>query len=208
MTTWCYCNSKNLEKGSEVTRKGQFSEETFLPRAWHFQNILLLFWLWLPINRDMKTPFFLVLWSRIPREKPPLGGSSGGSVNARDGVGEKERGRMRSHEEETKRAHSAGKSRTSAARCSVINHLCETPTVPSPIRPPSNFADTEGKGTSTNTASKTVLQLHKQLALAEGSGPFLKLCMESCMWRERWRPHSLSEPGDTLRTFAVSHWCW
>ena len=57
------------------------------------------------------------------------------SVNAQDGVGEKERGRMCSLEEEMKRAHSAGERRTSVARCSVINHLRELPTVPSPIRP-------------------------------------------------------------------------
>lgn len=42
---------------------------------------------------------------------------------------------MRSLQEERKGAHGTGRSRTSAVRGSVINHLRAIPAVPGPIRP-------------------------------------------------------------------------
>lgn len=58
----------------------------------------------------------------------------GGAVNPKDGAGEKEHWRVLSLEEEMKEAHNTEKNKTSVARCSVINHLHEIPTVPRPVR--------------------------------------------------------------------------
>lgn len=55
-----------------------------------------------------------MLWPRIPGENHRWEGAVGGSVNAGDGVGEKER-RVYPLKEEMKGAPSAGKSRTSDA---------------------------------------------------------------------------------------------
>lgn len=54
-------------------------------------------------------------------------------MNSKDGAGEKEHCGVFSLKKEMKEAHNTEKGKTSVAGCSVINHLHESPAVPSPV---------------------------------------------------------------------------
>lgn len=158
----------------------------------------------------MKTPFSLGSWLRIPGEKPQPGGSKGRTVNAKDGVGEKDRGRALSLQEETKGAHGPETSRTSVASSSVINHLHEIPAVPSPISPAVPLTRREKAPPPTRLVKQYYSYINSRLQQKAVGPYFLKLCM-ACGERNIPFPAprlGICEPGSRLRTSAGSYGCW